>query len=218
MAVSEKIAIAFAEADACEARSLVVRVDVRQLLRDALGEFISARSPVESYVQKRYGFEPGSTVHADKVHEVAIRSRLAKLLKRAEPEFQTVTVSACSIYKLVLLEEVQLAALAGDTEEARRERRRLWARVGYDVHIRFVVAARSESKAREIACEYARETYRVEGLSFEAGTSGPLPNKYEEDAARRWLDPTRSICELIGIAAGEDAAAEHVVSASFRNG
>jgi hypothetical protein len=208
VAVSEKIVLVFAEVDASEVRSLLARVDVRQLLRDSLGEFIEARYPVKEYVQKRYRFEPGSTAHVDKIHEVSLRSRLARLLKRAEPEQRSVGAArACTLYKLVLIEEVQLDALSGrDSEEARRERRRLWGCVGYDVHIRFVIAARSEAAARVIACECERDTHRA------PGTVGPLSDERSEDVARRWLDPTRSVCEVIGTAAGEDAEHERVVS------
>lgn len=213
----ERIVVVFAGTDAVEAHSLASRVDVRQLLRDALGEFIAARSPAEGYVQKRYGFEPGGVSHADKVHEVAIRTRFARLLKRGEvfhmPELRRQAPEPCTLYKLVLSEIVQLQAMSGkDDVRARGERRRLWGRVGYDVHVQFVVAARNESEARKLACECERDTRRA------PGTAGPLSDELSEDVARRWLDPTRSVCEAIGIAAGEDAEHEHIVSGSFRNG
>lgn len=48
--------------------------DLKQLLRDALGEFVSARTPISTYVNERYGgFAPGQTFLALKRAEVQKR-------------------------------------------------------------------------------------------------------------------------------------------------
>ena len=209
------------EEDGEEILMLARRVDLRQLLRDAFGEFVSVRSPVADYVKRRYaGLESGSASRAfaeAKEKDVERRSRLATLLKRADPELRR-EQNACGLYKLVLIQQVQLAALAGENStEAYVMRRRVMSSVGYDVHVGFVVAARSEARARVLACEFERDTHRVPGDSV--GIRSPsLADEWKEAAARRWLDPSRAICEAMGVASGEDAEAERIVLSSFRNG
>jgi hypothetical protein len=61
---------------------LTEEAHVAQLLKDALGEFISAREPAESYIERRYAGQ-GAQFRARKLAEVSERLTVAYRLKRA---------------------------------------------------------------------------------------------------------------------------------------
>ena len=208
-----KVVLTFAETDAEEAEQIGKRIDVRQLLRDALGEFIDNRTPVSSYMARRYGelADPDSLAYIDKSCQISLRARLGRLLKRAEVfawrETQKEDPEVCTIYSLVLTEIVQLQAIAekdNADDKIRGERLRLWGRVGYDVCTHYVVAANSEASARQLAFESERGD---DDHDFRR-----LP------MARRWLDPSCSLCSVVGKSSGEEASVEKVILGSFRNG
>ena len=94
------ITLAFEGKEAEEVAELTRAVDLGQLLRDALGEFVAARQPEADYVVTRHGF-PGvhympATVHGlfkAKLREVVKRNLLACLLKRADVTIETLETS-----------------------------------------------------------------------------------------------------------------------------
>jgi hypothetical protein len=73
-----------------EVADLTHGVDVSLLLRDALGEFVRAREPVETYVARRYASNTDA-LRRQKVREVTKRLRVAELLHKA-----TVTIEVQS--------------------------------------------------------------------------------------------------------------------------
>ncbi len=74
------ITIEFESEDAEKVAELTGGVDLTILLRDALGEFIAARTPALEYVKRRYDASYIIS-HRLKVREVEKRCKLADVLK-----------------------------------------------------------------------------------------------------------------------------------------
>ena len=70
-------------ADELDRRS---HADIGQVLRDALGEFIAKRTPVNAYVEKRYnaGYAATERFQRDKVNNVIKRCALADVIKKGD--------------------------------------------------------------------------------------------------------------------------------------
>ena len=92
------ITLAFEGKEAEEVAELARAVDLGQLLRDALGEFVAARQPEADYVVTRHGFAGVHYMHMPatvygrfkaKLREVVKRNLLACLLKRAGVTIET---------------------------------------------------------------------------------------------------------------------------------
>ncbi len=77
------ITLDFEGDNARELADLTRGVDLSTLLRDALGEFASARTPVEKYVKQRYA-EADFRFRMRKQREVEKRIRVAELLGKAD--------------------------------------------------------------------------------------------------------------------------------------
>ena len=97
-----------------------------------------------------------------------------------------------------------------DEDRACAFRRKVWASVGYDVHLGFVVAADSEKRARAVAQAYVEQDPSDPLLKL------PEPIKWTSPEAGWWTDPTKTTCEYFGEAA--DEVTESVVLGSFRAG
>jgi hypothetical protein len=77
------VTIEFDGDDAVAVHELTHGVDLGTLLRDALGEFIRAREPVETYIARRYAANTDQ-VRRQKVREVTKRIKLAEVLHRGD--------------------------------------------------------------------------------------------------------------------------------------
>jgi len=123
-----------------------------------------------------------------------------------------------SLYRLELAEMYQLKEISTledtgelDSRRAREARRAAWRNVGYDVYLGFVVGAPGERQAREAASAKVRWLH--------SSDAGELPSAVAmavEDECKRWLDPKRTTCELVGEAA--PAVGESIILSSFRHG
>ena len=85
------ITLAFEGKEAEEVAELTRAVDLGQLLRDALGEFVAARQPEADYVVTRHGDR--TRLFRAKLREVVKRNLLACLLKRADVTIETLETS-----------------------------------------------------------------------------------------------------------------------------